>query len=55
MTKVGRVCGMDSLLSENGKAALSAAFFVSYPLLSEYQVWTENWPKLFDGIREEVV
>jgi hypothetical protein len=42
-------------LSENGKAALSAAFFVSYPLLSEYQVWVENWPKFSDGIRAEVV
>jgi hypothetical protein len=37
------------------KAALGAAFFTSYPLLSEYQVQPKNTPNIFAGIRAEVV
>jgi hypothetical protein len=51
----GWVCGMGSLLSEMEKPRSSAAFFVSYPLLSGYQVWAEKPPKFFEGIRVEVV
>jgi hypothetical protein len=32
-------------------AATGAAFFVSYPLLSEYQVQPEIRPNIFEGIR----
>jgi hypothetical protein len=46
---------MGSLLSEMEKPRSSAAFFVSYPLLSGYQVWAEKPPKFFEGIRVEVV
>ena len=36
------------------KAALGAAFFVSYSLLLEYQIWGETAPKFFGGFGMEV-
>jgi hypothetical protein len=46
---------MGSLLSEMEKPRSSAAFFVSYPLLSEYQIQPERPPKYFKGIKTEAL
>jgi hypothetical protein len=34
---------------------LSAAFFLTYSLLLEYQIWGETTPKFFGGFGMEVV
>jgi hypothetical protein len=47
---------MAGLLLENRKACRDGqAFFFSYSISSEYQMERVNRPKLFEGIRVEVI
>jgi hypothetical protein len=43
------------VLGKEKGPAVGLSLFVSYPLLSGYQVQHENPPNIFEGIRMEVV